>query len=152
MAVRRANSLSTRRDLVLVRPSRSTDNQRSDGVKQIGSRIASRPATAMWFLMAADLATVVWMYTVGSWLDHTSKFTATATLGGHHIILLVIAAVAFATLATLAVLTDGFSQVTPRLALAKNLACILSVVALTGFIALILAGLVSRVLFGQLRP
>jgi hypothetical protein len=107
---------------------------------------------SLWFVMAADLATVVWMHTVGSWLDRTSKFTATATLGGHHIVVLVLAAIGFAILATLAILTDGFTRTTPRLSLARNAACIISVVALTGLLALILAGLLSRILFGRLRP
>ncbi|MFG1906421.1 hypothetical protein [Kribbella sp. NPDC048928] len=106
----------------------------------------------LWFLMSADLATVIWMYTLGPWLDHTSKFTATATLGGHHVILLVIAAVAFLSLATVAVLTDGFTTYDTRLSLAKNLACVISVIALTGLVALILGALLSRLLFGALRP
>lgn len=152
MALTRVGSLNRRRGPALVRPAGATDIQRPDGLIQLGTRMASRPSTSLWFVMAADLATVVWMYTVGSWLDHTSKFTATATLGGHHILVLVLAALAFVTLATLALLTDGFTNTTPRLSLAKNLACILSVVALTGLVALILASLLSRILFGRLRP
>ena len=152
MTVTRVSSLNRRRSLALARSSSALDIPRPDGLTQVGTRIASKPAVALWFVMAADLATVVWMHTVGSWLDETSKFTATATLGGHHIVVLVLAAIGFAMLATLAVLTDGFARSTPRLALARNVACIVSVLALTGVVALVLAGLLSRILFGRLRP
>jgi hypothetical protein len=152
MALTRVGSLNKRRGPALVRPAGATDIRRPDGLIQLGTRMASRPSMSLWFVMAADLATVVWMYTVGSWLDHTSKFTATATLGGHHILVLVLAAIAFATLAILTLMTDGFAHTTPRLSLARNLACIISVVALTGLVALILASILSRILFGRLRP
>jgi hypothetical protein len=92
------------------------------------------------------------MYTLGSWLDHTSKFTATATLGGHHLVVLIIAALAFLALATVAVLSDGFTALTPALTIAKNLACVISVIVLTGLVALVLGALLSRLLFGALRP
>ena len=149
MTITGASSLNRRRDL---RPAGPFEVHGQDGLMQVGTRIASRPTMSLWFVMAADLATVVWMYTVGSWLDQTSKFTATATLGGHHIIVLVLAAIGFAMLATLAILTDGFAHSTARLSLARNVACVISVVALTGVLALVLVGLLSRVLFGRLRP
>jgi len=150
MAVPRANRLRPTRD---ARPIPLNDTVTAEPRRSYGlTQVASRPTMALWFLMAADLATVVWMYTFGAWLDRTSKFTATATLGGHHVIVLVIAALAFATLVTLALLTDGYTRWTPRLALARNAACILSVVALTGLLALVLASLLSRILFGRLRP
>ncbi len=145
MAVRRLSSLSTTRNPVLVRP---TDPPKSVALKQV----ASRPTTIYWFLMVSDLATAIWMYTVGSWLDTTSKFTATGTLGGHHILLLIVALTGFLMLAALAVLTDNFTHSTPKLALARNIACIISIVALTGLLALILMALLSRLLFGPLRP
>jgi hypothetical protein len=113
---------------------------------------APRQSFILWFLMAADLATVIWMYTLGGWLDHASKFTATATLGGHHYVVLTIAAIAFTTLATVAILTDGFTHTTRRLTIAKNAACVISLVALTGLAALLLATLLSRLLFGTFRP
>lgn len=145
MAVRRLSSLSTTRNPVLVRP---TDPPKSVALKQV----ASRPTTIYWFLMVSDLATAIWMYTVGSWLDTTSKFTATGTLGGHHVLLLIVALTGFLMLAALAVLTDNFTHSTPKLALARNIACIISIVALTGLLALILMALLSRLLFGPLRP
>ncbi|MET7282217.1 hypothetical protein ABZS29_28560 [Kribbella sp. NPDC005582] len=137
--------MSTTRKPVLVRP---TDPPKSVALKQV----ASRPTTIYWFLMVSDLATAIWMYTVGAWLDNTSKFTATGTLGGHHVLLLIVALIGFLMLATLAVLTDNFTHSTPKLALARNVACIISIVALTGLIALILMALLSRLLFGPLRP
>ena len=132
MTVARVSSLNRRRNPALIRPSGSVDIQRPEGLMQVGTRIASKPAVSLWFVMAADLATVIWMHTVGPWLDSTSRFTETATLGGHHVVVLVLAAIGFATLATLAILTDGFARSTPRLSLARNIACVISVVALTG--------------------
>ncbi len=145
MAVRRLSSLSTARNPVLVRPKQDPETV---ALKQV----ASRPTTIYWFLMVSDLATAIWMYTVGPWLDKTSKFTATGTLGGHHVLLLIIAITGFLMLATLAVLTDNFTHSTRNLAIARNIACIISIVALTGLLALILMALLSRLLFGPLRP
>ncbi|TDD55421.1 hypothetical protein E1263_26075 [Kribbella antibiotica] len=130
----------------------STLSTDTPALRQVGAHVKARPSTMYWFLMVSDLATAIWMYTVGPWLDKTSKFTATGTLGGHHVALLVIALIGFLMLATLAVVTDNFTHTTPKVALARNLACIISIVALTGLIALILMALLSRVLFGPLRP
>lgn len=116
------------------------------------TRINSVSANGMWVLMGADLATVFWMYAVGPWLDRTSRLTATATLGGHHLVVLVLAAIGFVTLATLALMTEGFMRFSPGLALAKNAACVISVVALAGLFAFILVALLSRLVFGRLRP
>ncbi len=152
MAVRRLNSLSAARTPLLVRPKQGTGIERSTALRQVGAQVASRPSILCWFLMVSDLATVIWMYTLGSWLDNASRFTATTTLGGHHIILLIIALIGFLMLAVLAVLTDNFTRSTPRLALARNLACIISIIALTGMVALILITLLGRLLLGPLRP
>jgi hypothetical protein len=102
--------------------------------------------------MAADLATAIWMYTFGDWLDHASKLTATATLGGHHYIVLTAAAAAFLTLATVAILTDNFTNPTRATTIAQTAACLLSLTVLTGVVALLLTTLLSRLLFGPLRP
>ncbi|ADB29767.1 hypothetical protein Kfla_0646 [Kribbella flavida DSM 17836] len=116
------------------------------------TRSTSRSGISMWALMAADLMTVVWMHTFGPWLDHSSRLTSTATLGGHHLIVLVFAAVGFTMLAGLALLSEGFTKSTPRLTLATNVACIVSVVALAGLVAFVLVALLSRLVFGKLRP
>ncbi len=108
--------------------------------------------TRLWLLMGADLVTVVWMHTFGTWLDQTSRLTSTATLGGHHVVVLVLAAIGFAMLTTLAILTDGFTTSDPRLKLATNIACVVSVIALAGLLAFILAMLLSRIVFGRFRP
>lgn len=113
---------------------------------------ARRPSFTLWFVMAADLAAVIWLYTFGDWLDHASKLTATATLGGHHYVVLAAAAIAFLTLATVAILSDGFTRTTRALTIAKTAACILSLTVLTGLAALLLAALISRLIFGPLRP
>ncbi|MFF0338498.1 hypothetical protein [Kribbella sp. NPDC004875] len=117
-----------------------------------GTRARGRQSFILWFLMAADLATVIWMYSLGGWLDHASKLTATATLGGHHYLVRAVAAVAFTTLATVAILSDGFIHLTRRLSVLKTVACVVSVVALTGLVALLLATLLSRLVFGAFRP
>ncbi len=114
--------------------------------------VTSRSATRMWALLIADLVTVVWMHAVGPWLDRTSPLTATATLGGNHLVVLALAAIGFAVLATLALLTEGFTMSNPTLTLAKNAACIISAVALAGLLAFILAALLSRVVFGRFLP
>ena len=108
--------------------------------------------TRLWILMATDLMAMIWMQAVGPWLDHTSRLTATATLGGHHLVVLAIAGAGFAMLVVVALLTNGFTETSPRLTFATNVACILSVVALTGLIAFVLAALLSRLLFGRFRP
>lgn len=115
-------------------------------------RNASRSTIGLWALMAADLMAVVWMQTFGPWLDHSSRFTATATLGGHHLVVLTFAALGFLMLAALALVTEGFTKTTPRLTLATNIACLASVIALAGLVALVVAALLSRLLFGKLRP
>lgn len=116
------------------------------------TRSTSRSATSMWVLMATDLMAVVWMHTFGPWLDHSSRLTSTATLGGHHLIVMVSAGIGFGMLAALAILTEGFTKSDAKLAMATNVACVISVIALAGLIALVLAALLSRVLFGKLRP
>lgn len=115
-------------------------------------RSRTKSSFILWFLMAADLATAIWMYTVGDWLDHTSKLTATATFGGHHYAVLIAAAAAFLTLATLAILTEGFTKTTRPLTVIQTAACILSLTVLTGLTALLLAALLTRLIAGPLRP
>jgi hypothetical protein len=116
------------------------------------TRSASHSAVTLWTLMAADLMAVIWMYTFGPWLDHSSRLTSTATLGGHHWIVLGAAAAGFLTLASLAMLTEGFTKSTTTLTMATNAACVVSVIALAGLVAFVLVALLSRVVFGKLRP
>jgi hypothetical protein len=116
------------------------------------TRSASYSAVSMWTLMAADLMAVIWMYTFGPWLDQSSRLTATATLGGHHWIVLGFAAAGFLMIAGLALLTEGFTKTTTKLTLATNAARVVSVVALAGLIAFVLVALLARVVFGKLRP
>ncbi|NIK54794.1 hypothetical protein [Kribbella shirazensis] len=142
----RSSSRGTKRYLA---PALLSSSSRRPGVR---AGRTGRSSFILWFVMAADLATVIWMYTFGEWLDHASKLTATATLGGHHYIVLTTAAIAFLTLATVAVLSDGFTTTTRPLTIAKTIACIISVIALTGLAALLLTTLLSRLLFAHLRP
>jgi hypothetical protein len=126
--------------------------QRSSRVLSGTRTTTSRASMRLWILMTADLATVVWMHAVGSWLDETSRLTATATLGGHHTVVMAFAGAGFAMLALLAVLTDGFTASNRRLALATSLACVISVVALAGVLTFVLVVLLARMVFGRLRP
>jgi hypothetical protein len=126
--------------------------QRSSRVLS-GTRITTSGGSArMWILMAADLATVLWMNAVGEWLDQTSRLTATATLGGHHVVVMGVAGAGFVMLALLALLTDGFTVFNRRLASATSLACVVSVVALAGVLTFVLVALLGRVVFGRLLP
>lgn len=81
-----------------------------------------------------------------------TETTRRAEIGGHHYVVLAAAAAAFTTLAAVAILSDGFTKSTRSLTIARTAACILSVTALTGLVALLLAALVTRLLVGPLRP
>ncbi|TDU88144.1 hypothetical protein EV138_1685 [Kribbella voronezhensis] len=106
----------------------------------------------MWLLMACDLMAVVYMHTFGPWLDQSSRLTSTTTLGGHHLIVMISASIGFGMLAALAILTEGFEKSDAKLTLATNIACVVSVIALAGLIAFVLVALLSRLVFGKLRP
>jgi hypothetical protein len=95
-----------------------------------------------------DMITVAWMIAGGRWFDHTSKLTAVITLGGHHKLVMILALSAFAMLAALALLTDGFTSATkPELALIMT-ACVISIVANAGALSAILLLALIALLLG----
>jgi hypothetical protein len=95
------------------------------------------------------------MISIGDWLDKTSRVTAVLTLGGRHLVVLIMALVGFLMLAVAALLTEGFTSA-GRLELTLiTVACMISVIALAGALsavlifaaAALLLGFVARLLF-----
>jgi hypothetical protein len=71
--------------------------------------LSERTTRILWIVAVLDMMAVAWMIAAGDWLDQkTSGFAEVITLGGHHRLVLILAAVGFVMLAGLAVLTDGF--------------------------------------------
>jgi hypothetical protein len=98
----------------------------------------------LWLLMAGDLAVVLWMQAVGEWLDRTSTVTAIATLGGHHVVVMVLAGSAFTMLAATATLTAGLTAMSRPESVLVALACVMSVVVLAGILSFLVVGVVLR--------
>ena len=105
---------------------------------------ARRRTFWLWLLMVADLAVVLWMQAVGEWLDHFSTVTAVATLGGHHVAVMVLAGSAFAILAGTATLTGGFTTMSRPQSVLVALACVLSVVVLAGMLSFLVVAVILR--------
>jgi hypothetical protein len=76
----------------------------------LAARLPIRPSTrhALWGLVGLDALTGVWMVAFGSWFDRTSELTALATLGGHHDLVLWVAACSFTVLLAAGAWTGGF--------------------------------------------
>jgi len=97
------------------------------------------------------------MIAIGNWLDQTSRLTAVITLGGHHLLVLIMALVSFLMLAAAALLTDGFTSANKLGITLITVACMISVIALAGALSLILLlaagalllGFVARLMFGR---
>jgi hypothetical protein len=113
----------------------------------LGARPEARPMW-LWLLMAGDVMVLVWMKIFGAWLDGFSQLTSVATLGGHHIVVMVLAALGFGILAVLAVPTAGFTMATPAQLVIVAVACIASIVALAGFVSFLIAAVFGRFVFG----
>lgn len=80
------------------------------GTATIGP-VPDRARLVLWALAMLDVMTVAWMLSMGDWLDRFSSITAVVTLGGHHLIVLWLAAAGFVTLALLTVLTGALAVV-----------------------------------------
>jgi hypothetical protein len=104
----------------------------------------------LWLLMGADVVAAVWMSVLGPWFDETSRLTSVATLGGHHVLVMVLAVVGFVTLAVMAVCTAGFVMASPGQLVLVAAACVVSLVALSGFVSFVLAALFGRLVVGSL--
>ncbi len=73
--------------------------------------LSERTARCLWIVAVLDMMAIAWMIAAGEWLDQkTSGFAEVITLGGHHWLVLILAAVGFLMLAGLAVLTEGFTS------------------------------------------
>jgi hypothetical protein len=117
--------------------------------------LSQRASRRLWIVAILDMTAVAWMIAVGSWLDSTSRLTAVLTLGGHHLVVLIMALVGFLMLAVAALLSGGFT-VAGKLELTLiTVACMISVIALAGALsavlicaaAALLLGFVARLLF-----
>jgi hypothetical protein len=113
-------------------------------------RLSKRNARRLWILAALDMVAVAWMIAVGNWLDQTSGLTKVITLGGHHVLVLIMALVGFLTLAGGAVFTNGFRSASkPRLILITA-GCVISVAALAGALSVVLLLMLGALLLGFL--
>ena len=96
-----------------------------------------RARRLLWVVTTLDVMAASWMVTAGDWLDHQSRVSAVATLGGHHHVVLWLAVLAFAILAVLAPLTAGFAAVNRVQLVALTIAGVASVVALAGMLSVV---------------
>jgi hypothetical protein len=81
---------------------------------------------------------LAWMITAGRTFDETSKLTRVVTLGGHHILVMIMALIGFLMLAGMAVSTSGFSEANGLERVLLILACVISIVVSAGALSAIL--------------
>jgi hypothetical protein len=113
-------------------------------------RLSKRIARRLWLLAALDMVAVAWMIALGNWLDQTSGLTAVITLGGHHVLVLIMALVGFLMLASGAVLTNGFRSVSKLRLILITAGCVISVAALAGALSVVLLLMLGALLLGFL--
>jgi hypothetical protein len=113
--------------------------QRLAALIPASSQTSRRSGVLLWLLMGADAAAVVWMTVVGSWLDSTSRLTSVATLGGHHVLVMVLAGGAFGFLAATTPMTAYVALPTRAEAVLVWMAYVMSLVALAGLISMLVA-------------
>lgn len=113
----------------------------------------TRAAPWLWALAVLDMVAVAWTLAAGAWLDHASRLTTVMMLGGHHRLILVMAAVGFLMLAGLAALTRGFTVASRFHLVLLTAACMVSVVALAGALSVIVLILTAALVLGLVgRP
>ena len=120
------------------------------GPQRTPVRLSKRTARRLWMLSALDMVAVAWMIAVGTWLDQTSKLTRVITLGGHHALVLIMALVGFAVLATGAVVTNGFRSANKLGLTLITAGCIISVATLAGALSVLLLLMLGALLLGFL--
>jgi hypothetical protein len=113
-------------------------------------KLSKRTGRRLWILAALDMVAVAWMIAVGTWLDQTSKLTKVITLGGNHVLVLIMALAGFLTLASGAVLTNGFRHASKLGLTLITAGCIISVAALAGALSVLLLFILAAVLLGYL--
>jgi hypothetical protein len=111
-------------------------------------RLSKRNARRLWILAALDMVAVAWMIAVGSWLDQTSGLTKVITLGGHHVLVLIMAIAGFLMLASGAVLTNGFRYASKLRLILITAGCVISVAALAGALSVVLLLTLGALLLG----
>jgi hypothetical protein len=112
--------------------------------------LSKRNARRLWLLAALDMMGVAWMIALGNWLDQTSALTKVITLGGHHVLVLVMALVGFLMLASGAVLTNGFRSASTLRLILITAGCVISVAALAGALSVVLLLMLGALLLGFL--
>lgn len=113
-------------------------------------KLSKRNARRLWLLTALDMVAVAWMIALGNWLDQTSRLTAVTTLGGHHVLVLIMALVGFLMLASGAVLTNGFRSASKLRLILITAGCVISVAALAGALSVVLLLMLGALLLGFL--
>jgi hypothetical protein len=73
--------------------------------------IPDKARLLVWALAVIDVMNVAWMLSAGEWLDQSSQVTAVVTLGGHHVVVLWLAAAGFAMLALMTLVTGALVNV-----------------------------------------
>jgi hypothetical protein len=113
-------------------------------------RLSKRTGRRLWIAAALDMVAIAWMIAIGSWLDHTSKITAVITLGGHHVLVMIIALAGFLMLASGAVLTNGFRYANRLQLTLITAGCVISIAALAGALSALLLLILAALLLGFL--
>lgn len=103
----------------------------------IRSPLSPGSRRGLWALAMIDMMAVPWMLTVGEWFDNTSRVTSVITLGGHHVLVLWLAAIGFAILVAIAPTTGGFAEVNRLQTTIMAVAGAISVVALAGVLSVV---------------
>jgi hypothetical protein len=113
--------------------------------------LSQRTRRWLWIVAILDMTAVAWLLAgVGTWLDRASRLTAVFTLGGHHLVVLIMAIAGFLLLAGAAVLTEMFTSASKLDLTLITVACIVSVIALAGALSVILLVMGGAVLLGLL--
>jgi hypothetical protein len=110
--------------------------------------LSKRTARRLWILAALDMVAVAWMIAVGTWLDRTAGLTKVITLGGHHVIVLIMAVAGFLMLAGSAVWTNGFRYASKVRLTLITAGCVISVAALAGALSVLLLLVLAALLLG----
>ena len=99
------------------------------------AELPGRATSGLWGLLVLNVMAACWMIAAGDWLDRAWAVSSVVTLAGHHEIVLVLAVVAFALLASVAPSTRGFTKANGVELGAIVIAGIVSAVALAGIIS-----------------
>jgi hypothetical protein len=120
------------------------------GHQRMPVRLSKRTARRLWLVTALDMVAVAWMIAVGTWLDQTSRLTKVITLGGNHLLVLIMALVGFLVFASGAVVTNGFRSASKLGLTLITAGCIISVAALAGALSVLLLFMLGALLLGFL--